>query len=67
MIEDPRALLRWRRAVDRPLLVMHQPALHPDTLTRLSVAAASEGADWIVWPESARPYVFYAFADRPDE
>lgn len=37
-----------------------------DVLFELSRRAAAEGAELIVWPESARPYPVYHWLDRPD-
>jgi len=50
-----------------PLAVKHDPAtnaLQWETLSRMSAEAAGQGADLIVWPESARPNAVIHDLDR---
>jgi len=52
-----------------PIDVKHDPATAGDrwsTLNLLSVEAARQGAELIVWPESARPQPVYHWLDRPE-
>lgn len=79
---DAWAWRRWTAPSDRPTVTVGvvQPNVSLEdkwdsfltgvaqyrVLTRLSIEAAEQGAELIVWPETARPAIVYHDLERPD-